>query len=30
LGDCCNKMIRWPRELVKELAHDVGCGEQFV
>jgi hypothetical protein len=30
MGYSYNKVIRWPRELVKELAHFAELGEQFV
>ena len=30
MENCCNKVLQWPRELVKELAHSADFGEQFV
>jgi hypothetical protein len=30
MGDCLNKVIRWLRKLLKELAHVPELGEQFV
>jgi hypothetical protein len=30
MGDCLNKVIRWPRKLLEEMAHVPELGEQFV